>query len=115
MRPITLQYLGGATGNTQATQVNWRQKDFQIGMGVSVTGTITGGVVQHTFDDPSDFTDKQDWIDTGVWHTHEDTVVPGLGDFTANADGNYAFPIQGIKLSVTTNDADVILTIIQSG
>lgn len=113
MRPITLQYTGSATGDTEAAQVNWRQKDFQIGWGVvlSAAGTY---FVEHTFDDPADFTDKSDWTTNATWFIHESFGSPGVGK-TANADGNYAFPIQGIRLRPTANTGNITMKVMQSG
>lgn len=68
---------------------------FNIGFGAITSGTVTY-TVQHTFD--------------GVnWFDHESIV-----DATDNQDGNYAYPVAGIRLSVTAGAGTVTLTTIQA-
>ncbi len=109
MRPITLEYTGSATGATEAAQVNWRQKDFKLSFGVTLDATATY-TVQHTLDDPADYTDKADWTTNAIWFDH-----PNVAAETANKDGNYAYPIQGIRLNVNANTGTVTMKVIQAG
>lgn len=80
--------------NTNATPVN-------IGFGVIVTGTVNY-TVQHTFDDPA----------TGfsTWFPH-----PTIASQVANADGNYAFPVTGIKVLVNSGSGTATLKLVQAG
>jgi len=66
-----------------------------IGFGVVVSGTVTY-TVQHTFDGTN-------------WFDHE--FVAGL---SANADGNYAFPVSDIRLNVTAGTGTATLSLIQA-
>ncbi len=107
MRPIVLNF---SDTTDQAARVNYRQQDFKIGFGVDVatTGTYT---VQHTFDDPADFAGTSDWIATATWYDNDDS---GLVAATVSNDGNYAFPVQGVKLSVAANGSTIKMTILQA-
>lgn len=69
---------------------------FNIGFGAVVTGTATY-TIEHTFDSVN-------------WFDHEFLV-----DATANQDGNYAFPVAGIRINQTVGAGSVILTTLQAG
>ena len=79
---------------------------FNIGFGVVVSGTVTY-TVQHTFDNvfASNYS-----ISTGNWFNHP--VVAGQ---TANADGNYAFPITAMRLTVTAGTGTATISAAQAG
>lgn len=89
------------TGSSDALVMNTNISPFNVGFGVVVTGTVTYSV-QHTFDDPA----------TGftTWFSH-----PTVAAETANADGNYAFPVTGVKLLVTAGDGTATMNLIQAG
>ena len=88
-------------GSSTSIVVNTNVTPVNIGFGVVVTGTVTY-TVQHTFDDPA----------TGfsTWFSH-----PTVVDETTNQDGNYAFPVTGIKVLVTAGDGTAALKLIQAG
>lgn len=71
------------------------QGDPAIGFGCIVDGTATYSV-QHTFGE-------------GVWFDHG--TVAGA---SANGDGNYAFPVVGIRLNVTAGTGTVKLITAQA-
>lgn len=99
MKQQTVSQTGvGSSGNIV---VNTNVSPVNIGFGVIVDGTVTY-TVQHTFDDPA----------TGftTWFSH-----PSVVDQTTNDDGNYAFPVTGIKLLVTAGDGTATLQLIQAG
>jgi hypothetical protein len=79
---------------------------FNVGFGVSVTGTVSY-TVQHTFDDvfAKNFNPA-----TATWFNHEDLVSQ-----TTNQDGNYAFPVRAIRLNVGSSTGTVTITLIQAG
>lgn len=89
------------TGSSSAIVMNTEISPFNVGFGVIVTGTVNY-TVQHTFDNPA----------TGftTWFSH-----PTVASQTANADGNYAFPVTGIKLLVNSGDGSATLKLIQAG
>lgn len=88
-------------GSSDVIVVNTNVTPVNIGFGVVVTGTVTY-TVQHTFDDPA--------VGFTTWFSH-----PTVLDETTNQDGNYAFPVTGIKLLVTAGDGTAELKLIQAG
>lgn len=88
-------------GSSSAIPMNDNISPFNVGFGVIVSGTVNY-TVQHTFDDPA----------TGfvTWFSH-----PTVANQAANADGNYAFPVTGIKVLVNSGDGTATLKLIQAG
>lgn len=76
--------------------------DFGIGIGCTVSGTIDY-TVQHTFDEIGDGTGL-------VWFSHSSIATK-----TDNQDGNYAFPIRGIRVKINSGTGSVKTTLIQAG
>lgn len=89
------------TGSSSALVMNTNINPFNVGFGVIVTGTVTY-TVQHTFDDPA--------VGFTTWFSH-----PTVVDQEANDDGNYAFPVTGIKLLVTAGTGTATLKLVQAG
>jgi len=90
-------------GVTRSARANNRAPWFGVGMGLTVSGTITC-TVQHTFADINDAT----WVRT--WYSNS-----GMTAKTANTDGNYIVPIMGIRLLVVpTSTATAYLEIVGS-
>lgn len=89
------------TGSSDSLVMNTNQTPFNVGFGVIVSGTVNY-TVQHTFDDPA----------TGfsTWFSH-----PTVAGLTANADGNYAFPVTGIKVLVNSGSGTATLKLVQAG
>lgn len=90
-----------AVGSSSALVMNTNISPFNVGFGVEVDGTVTYSV-QHTFDDPA--------VGFTTWFSH-----PTVAGETANADGNYAFPVTGVKVLVTAGDGTATLKLIQAG
>ena len=90
-------------GASSALAMNDNISPFNVGFGVVVTGTATY-TVQHTFDDPA--------VGFTTWFPH-----PTIAAKTDNQDGNYAFPVSGIRVLVTaaTNGSIVTMNLIQAG
>lgn len=88
-------------GSSSALVMNTNVSPFNVGFGTIVTGSPTY-TIQHTFDDPS--------VGFNTWYAH-----PTVVDETANADGNYAFPVTGIKILITEGTGTVTLKLIQAG
>lgn len=99
MKQQTVSQTG--VGSSSAIVVNTNISPVNIGFGVVVTGTVNY-TVQHTFDDPA----------TGfsTWFSH-----PTVASQTANADGNYAFPVTGVKVLVNSGTGSASLKLIQAG
>lgn len=104
MRPVTQT----VTGVGVSAPIPWDNyiSPFNIGFGVKVTGTVNY-TVQHTFDDvqANGYTPA-----SGTWYNHPDVAAQ-----TANADGNYAFPVTAIRLNVASGSGSATLTAIQAG
>ena len=88
-------------GSSSALVMNTNISPFNVGFGVVVTGTVNY-TVQHTFDDPA--------IGFSTWFSH-----PTVASQAANADGNYAFPVTGIKVLVSSGSGTATLNLVQAG
>lgn len=88
-------------GSSGAIVVNTNVSPVNIGFGVIVEDSVTY-TVQHTFDDPA--------VGFTTWFSH-----PTVVDETTNQDGNYAFPVTGIKLLVTAGEGTATLKLVQAG
>ena len=94
MRSVTLTQTGA--GSTNGYVADSYISPFNIGFGVIVSGTVTY-TVQHTFDGTN-------------WFNHPDVAAE-----TANADGNYAFPVLQVRLTVSSGSGTATMTLIQAG
>lgn len=83
-----------------------KRTPFNCGFGVSVTGTVDY-TIQHTFTDLEVAGTK---AGDGVWFDHED-----LAGETANQDGNYAFPVEAVRIKQNSGTGTVTLTLLQAG
>lgn len=88
-------------GASSAIAMNDNVTPFNVGFGVVVTGTVNY-TVQHTFDDPA--------VGFTTWFDH-----PTILGLAANADGNYAFPVSGIRVLVNSGGGSVTMNLIQAG
>jgi hypothetical protein len=88
-------------GSSSSLVMNTNISPFNVGFGVIVTGTVNY-TVQHTFDDPA--------VGFSTWFSH-----PTIASLAVNADGNYAFPVTGIKLLVNSGDGTATLKLVQAG
>jgi hypothetical protein len=89
------------TGSSSALVMNTNVSPFNVGFGVVVTGTVNY-TVQHTFDDPG--------VGFTAWFDH-----PSVASETTNQDGNYAFPVTGVKVLVNSGGGSVVMNLVQSG
>ena len=104
MRRIDLTKTGA--GASAVSPMNLNTSPFNVGFAVIVSGTVNY-TVQHTFDDVySPLFDAG----TAVWFDH-----PTIASLGANADGNYAFPVTGIRLLVNSGGGTARLTLLQAG
>lgn len=88
-------------GSSSSIVVNTNIAPCNIGFGVAVTGTVNY-TVQHTFDNPA--------LGFSTWYSH-----PTIASKTDNQDGNYAFPVTGIKLLVNSGDGTATIKLVQAG
>lgn len=89
------------TGSSSAIVMNTNISPFNVGFGVIVTGTVDY-TVQHTFDDPA--------VGFTTWFSHA-----SVAGETTNQDGNYAFPVTGVKVLVNSGTGTATLKLIQAG
>ena len=104
MKPIVL--TATAVAATPVAAMNIHSPTFAVGFGVAVTGTVTY-TVQHTFDDVYAPTFSPG---SATWYSH-----PIVQSQSASMDGNYAFPVRGIRVNLTAGTGSVIATLIQAG
>ena len=78
---------------SSAFPLNWRQTNFQVSLGLSITGTVSV-TVQHCLDALNG-----ENVDVGneIWWPHATLVTK-----TASADGNYAFPVTATRLAINS-------------
>jgi hypothetical protein len=104
MRRIDLTQTGA--GASAVSPMNLNTSPFNIGFAVVVSGTVNY-TVQHTFDDVYSPTFD---AGTATWFSH-----PTIASLSANADGNYAFPVTAIRLLVNSGGGTARLTLLQAG
>jgi hypothetical protein len=90
-----------SAGSSSALVMNTNISPFNVGFGVTVTGTVNY-TIQHTFDDPA--------VGFTTWFSH-----PTIAAKTDNQDGNYAFPVTGIKVLVNSGAGTATMNLIQAG
>ena len=101
MRPIVVRQTGA--GSSSAVPMDHYQSPFNVGFAVVVDGTVNY-TVQHTFDDIFDASV------TPTWFNH-----PSIASQAANANGNYAFPVTALRVTVNSGSGPATMTIIQAG
>jgi hypothetical protein len=88
-------------GSSSALVMNTNISPFNVGFGVIATGDVTY-TIQHTFDNPA--------VGFSVWYSH-----PTVAAETENQDGNYAFPVTGVKVLVTAGTGTATMNLVQAG
>lgn len=88
-------------GSSSSLVMNTNISPFNVGFGVTVSGNVTYSV-QHTFDDPG--------VGFTTWFSH-----PTIASKTDAQDGNYAFPVTGIKLLVSSGNGTATISVVQAG
>jgi len=101
MRSIVISQ--SSTGSSSVAPLDTYRNPFNVGIGVVVSGTVNY-TIQHTFDDVFNS------AVTPVWFSH-----PTLASLAVSADGNYAFPIKGVKVLVNSGSGTATATIVQAG
>lgn len=92
MRPIIVTQTG--VGTTETIRVDYRQSDFKIGIGCSVSGTVNYSL-EHSFDGTT-------------WFVNDDIATE-----TTQEDTNYAFPIWAVRLVVHSGTGSATMTLLQ--
>lgn len=99
MRPQTVTRSG--IGTSSKIKTDYQQNPFNASIKCVVTGTATY-TIQGTLGDPA--------AGGSTWFNH-----PTLVNLTANATGNWAFPVRGTRINQTAGAGSVALTLIQVG
>jgi archaellum component FlaF (FlaF/FlaG flagellin family) len=81
--------------------MNTNTTPFNVGFGVIVADTVNY-TVEHTFDDPA--------VGFTTWFPH-----PTIASKSDNQDGNYAFPVTAIRLTVNSGGGTATLKLVQAG
>lgn len=89
-------------GSSRIVQPDHHKTPFNVSIGCDVSGTVNF-TVQHTFDDIGDGTNL-------TWFDH--ATIAGK---SSNIDGNYAFPVRGIRVKINSGTDTVKTTLIQAG
>lgn len=103
MRPATLTTPDASGGATTSTfyQPDIHLHPFAVSVAVDVTGTVNYDI-EHTLDDPES--------SAALWLDHA-----SLANKTTDADGNYAFPVRGIRMKQNSGSGSCRAVIIQAG
>jgi hypothetical protein len=89
------------SGSTSAIVMNTNTTPFNVGFGVTVEDTVNY-TVQHSFDDPA--------VGFTTWFDH-----PTIYSKSTNQDGNYAFPVTAVRLTVNSGGGTATLNLVQAG
>lgn len=107
MRPVRIQVASLADSAVIPLDVNQGPFNVGVGVGLSAGASLTYSV-QHTFDDV--------WAPgfnpaTAVWYSNSSLTTK-----TTSLDGNYAFPVTAVRLSVSVYaSGTATMTVIQAG
>jgi len=103
MRPVSVTVTG--VNVSVPIPMDFLSAQFEVGIGCIISGTATY-TVEHTFDDvyaPGFVPASATWFPN-----------TGLTARTTNSDGNYAFPVQAIRLNVSASTGSVTMRVIQT-
>ncbi len=88
-------------GSSSALVMNTNISPFNVGFGVDASGTVNY-TIQHTFDDPA--------VGFSLWFNH-----PTVASQSTDQDGNYAFPVTGVRVTVNSGGGTATLKLVQAG
>jgi archaellum component FlaF (FlaF/FlaG flagellin family) len=96
------------TGSSNVLAMDTYISPFNVGFGVyNSGGSSTTVTVQHTFDNPQT-------VASPNWYNHPTIASTALLTGTG-VDGNYAFPVAAIRVTVNSGSGPVTMTVIQAG
>lgn len=106
-RPVRVTV--GSVASSAVIPLNTYGDPFNVGIGCDVSaGASLTYTVQHTFDDVQSPTFNPA---TATWFSNSTIVAQ-----TADKDGNYAYPVTAVRLTVTAwTSGTVTMTVIQAG
>lgn len=105
VQSVTVSDASLGAKSSAPISVDWNQNPFNIGIGCIVTGTVSY-TVEHTFDDNS----------SPTWNPAAATWFPntGITTKTANQDGNYAFAVSAVRLTLLSGTGSVTMRLLQA-
>lgn len=108
--PMPAVLTQNGTGTSAIWTPDWMQNPFAIGIGCVATGAPTY-TVQHTFNELDTNQPNGTTAANAVWFGNS-----GITATTLSCNGNYAFPVRGIQISINTSSATafVSVTLIQA-
>lgn len=100
MGPVTVTTSDASGGalHSAPIRVDWRTAPVNVGIGCVVSGTVSYNV-EHSFENP-----PVNWFQNA-----------NVSSATANADTNYMFPVEYVRLTQNSGTGSVTLTYLQSG
>lgn len=106
-RPVRVTVSSAASSSV--IPLNTYGDPFNVGIGCDVSaGATLTYTVQHTFDDVQSPTFS---AASATWFSNSTIVAQ-----TADKDGNYAYPVTAVRLTVTAwTSGSVTMTVIQAG
>ena len=106
MRPLVVTV--GSQTQSAPLVVNWRERDFSLGIHVSAgSGTYS---VETTNDDPENFTSAANYNSAATWDAH-----PDFAALTASDSAGIQFPVRAVRLNVTTySSGSFVMTVLQA-
>jgi hypothetical protein len=102
--PAILKQTG--VGRSTVWSPDFFQDPFNIGIGCVVSGGAATYNIEHTFDDANTIAGG---LGSVTWFQNS-----GITGATANANGNYQFPVRFISINVTGGTGTVTATLIQA-
>lgn len=107
MRPQVITTTGVSISDPVV--LNHRQSDFKVGISAVVTGIATY-TIEHSYDDPADFTSAALYNSGATWHSHNTAALVAA---TTTQDGSYTIPIRAARINQTLGAGSVTATFIQ--
>ncbi len=104
VQSVSLTGNGSTVQNSEPIPLNIHITPFNVGLGLSTSGSTTTATVQVTFDDPSD-------LSSATWFDHS-----LLAAITAKSTGNIAFPVTAVRFQIGATGTDVwTFWVVQAG
>lgn len=108
MRPVRVSVSSLSTSSP--IPVNWRSAKIGLFCALS-SGAAMTYTVEHTPDDPNNFTDASDFNANGSWF-----ATDGITGCTSSCESNLDFSVRAVRLNVTSyTSGTATLDIIQQG
>ena len=111
MRPV--KQTVNSVSTSKPIRVSWRGSvaGFGLALGVDLNPGVLTYTVEHTFDDPVEFSDDADYNANATWRPTD-----GLTALTVTDESNITFPTQAVRLNVTAfTSGSAEITVIQQG